>query len=143
MFEAKWYMGNDAVRTLEEENIKTVPSDFYAVHVFVRKKDDLSMMAIGTACPDEKTGDIRIERIVLSEAYRGTIFDELVLRMILFKFQELPNKKIYMWAKDEQQKLLARFGFSSNGEKNTVCCETLLKMSVNTNSIIWPSECKC
>lgn len=139
MFEAKWYMGSDAVHTLEQENIKTVPSDYCAVHIFVRKKDDQSMMAIGTACPDEKTGDIRIERIVLMPKYEGTIFDELVLRMLLFKFQELKNKKIYMWTPDSQQKLLARFGFSSNGEKNG----ELLKMNVNTDEIIWPSECKC
>lgn len=143
MFEAKWYMGNEAVKTLEELNIETVPSDAFAVHIFVKKKDDMSMMALGTACPDGKTGDIQINRITLMEAYKGTLFDELVLRMLLFKFQELKNKNIYMWANEREQKLLVRFGFAAKGEKNCVCGEALLKMSVNTDSIIWPSDCNC
>ena len=144
MFEAKWYMGQEAAETLEKLNIKTNPNDIYAIHIFVTEKDGGGMIAVGSAYPDPKSGgDIFIERIVLMEKYKSTIFDELVLRMLLFKFQELKNKKISMWANEKQAGLLARFGFASNGEKNMASEEMLLKMSVNTNEILWPSDCKC
>ncbi|MBQ2661521.1 MAG: hypothetical protein IJF80_02590 [Clostridia bacterium] len=144
MFEAKWYMGQEAVETLEKLNIKTNANDVYAVHVFVTEKDGGAMIAVGSACPDLKSGgDVQIERIVLMEKYKNTIFDELVLRMLLFKFQELKNKKISMWANEKQASLLARFGFSSTGEKNTASDEMLFKMSADTDKILWPSDCKC
>ncbi|MBQ9832195.1 MAG: hypothetical protein IJO48_00535 [Clostridia bacterium] len=142
MFEAKWYMGSEAVCTLEKVNIRVLPSDEYAVQLFVTEKDDGSMIAVGTICPDMQTGDVCISRITLMPKYAGTIYNELVLRMLLFKTQQMQNTKIYMWADEEEQKLLVPFGFASNGEKNDESGKPLIKMQVKTADIVWPSQCK-
>lgn len=139
MFEAKWYMGDEAVNTLKKLNISTTMEDAFAVHVFVTQKNDGSMIALGSAYPNRESGDICIERIVKMPKYEATIFDEFVLRMLLYKFQEIANQNIYMWANESEQKLIARFGFSAANEKHG----ELLKMQVNTSSIIWPKECDC
>ena len=74
-----------------------------------------------------------IDRIAVMPQYDAMPYAELVLRMLLFKAQELPQREIRINCEEKRFALVRRFGFAQSGAHTFTC---------SRNAIVWDSECR-
>ena len=142
MFAAEWRMGAGAepalalrrgVRVegegaLEAEEFDAL--DEYAAHVYVYDPHSGDSIATGRLYPDN--GDLVLGKITVSPAYSAPLYGDLVLRMLLFRAQQLPAGRIRAQVRPEQIPMLPPFGFVCDGEEPWV----------RRDDVVWDSPCK-
>ena len=74
--------------------------------------------------------------------YESQPYAELVLRMLLFKAQQLPQKHIRIIAEDTRFELVERFGFEPVTEPVKGRGGLVREYRCPTGGIIWDSMCK-
>lgn len=136
MFKAVWSIGRDGFEKIESLRRAAGISDAcdstdaYAGHVYVYEETG-EPIAAGRMYPD---GDaLIIDRIVVMPQYDAMPYAELVLRMLLFKAQELPQREIRINCEEKRFALVRRFGFIQSGAHTFTC---------SRNAIVWDSECR-
>ena len=136
MFKAVWSIGREGFDRIEALRRAAGVSDTcdsmdaYAGHVYVCEETG-EPIAAGRMYPD---GDaLIIGRIAVMPQYDAMPYAELVLRMLLFKAQELPQRKIRIICDESRFALVRRFGFIQSGAHTFTC---------SRNAIVWDSECR-
>lgn len=136
MFKAVWSIGRDGFEKIEFLRRAAGVSDAcdstdaYAGHVYVYEETG-EPIAAGRMYPD---GDaLIIDRIAVMPQYDAMPYAELVLRMLLFKAQELPQNDIRIICDESRFALVRRFGFAQSGAHTFTC---------SRNAIVWDSECR-
>ena len=136
MFKAVWSIGRDgfekigSLRRAAGISDACDSMDAYAGHVYVCEETG-EPIAAGRMYPD---GDaLIIDRIAVMAQYDAMPYAELVLRMLLFKAQELPQRKIRIICDESRFALVRRFGFAQSGAHTFTC---------SRNAIVWDSECR-
>ena len=151
MFKSSWIFGSLEAEAplalrrkvfVEEQGIAESEEfdrfDGYAAHVFV--EDEISPIAAGRMYP---AGDFTYaDRICVHPNYRKEPYDELVLRIMLDKAQQLAGKKIAALLTQEEAKLYIPFGFAPEGETISARNGARKLYTVDRDSIIWDSPCK-
>ncbi|HOG02277.1 MAG: hypothetical protein BWY35_00123 [Firmicutes bacterium ADurb.Bin248] len=113
MFKACWSLGKEdfaGVEFLRQASGAPVDAmDDYAAHVFVSGEDN-EPIAAGRMYP---VGDaLRIDRLVVAAKYATLPYEELTLRMLLYRARELPQSVIEVEPAPGVAGLLPRFGFA-------------------------------
>ena len=104
--------------------------DAYAGHVYVCEETG-EPIAAGRMYPD---GDaLIIDCIAVMPQYDAMPYAELVLRMLLFKAQYLPQRDIRIIRDESRLALVRRFGFIQSGAHTFTC---------SRNAIVWDSACR-
>lgn len=136
MFKAVWSIGRDGFEKIESLRRAAGVSDAcdsmdaYAGHVYVCEETG-EPIAAGRIYPD---GDaLIIDRIAVMPQYDAMPYAELVLRMLLFKAQELPQRKIRIICDESRFALVRRFGFIQSDAHTFTC---------SRDAIVWDSECR-
>ncbi len=135
MFKACWSMGREDFEGIEAlRRVCGVPVDAmddYAAHVFVSDEDG-SPIAAGRLYP---VGDaLRIDRLVASQAYAAMPYEELTLRILLYKAKDMPQAFIDVEPTAAIRPLLPRFGFAPpEGPDGLMRCAR--------EGIVWFSQC--
>ncbi|MBS6323174.1 MAG: hypothetical protein KH409_04225 [Clostridium sp.] len=138
MFKAVWSIGRDGFDRIEalRRAAGACPQcisdgkDAYAGHVYVCEETG-EPIAAGRMYPD---GDaLIIDRIAVMPQYDAMPYAELVLRMLLFKAQELPQNNIRINCEEKRFALVRRFGFAQSDAHTFTC---------SRNAIVWDSECR-
>lgn len=136
MFKAVWSIGRDGFEKIEFLRRAAGVSDAcdsmdaYAGHVYVCEETG-EPIAAGRMYPD---GDaLIIDRIAVMPQYDAMPYAELVLRMLLFKAQELPQREIRIICDESRFASVRRFGFIQSGAHTFTC---------SRNAIVWDSECR-
>ena len=136
MFKAVWSIGRDGFEKIESLRRAAGISDAcdsmdaYAGHVYVCEETG-EPIAAGRMYPD---GDaLIIDRIAVMPQYDAMPYAELVLRMLLFRAQELPQNNIRIICDESRFALVRRFGFARSGAHTFTC---------SRNAIVWDSECR-
>lgn len=151
MFKATWSIGKenfDRIAALRhnvnvlgrgiDEAAEFDALDAYAGHVYVCE-DTGAPIAAGRMYPDSDS--LIIDRIAVMSEYEHLPYAELVLRMLLFKAQELPQRNVRIICEECRFALVERFGFVRTGKpavKHGVLTE---EYSCPTDKIIWDSAC--
>lgn len=138
MFKAVWSIGKEGFDKIEalRRAAGVCPqcisdgTDAFAGHVYVCGETG-EPIAAGRMYPD---GDaLIIDRIAVMPQYDAMPYAELVLRMLLFKAQELPQNDIRIICDESRFALVRRFGFAQTGDNAFSC---------RRDDIIWDSDCK-
>lgn len=136
MFKAVWSIGMDgfekigSLRRAAGVSDACDSMDAYAGHVYVCEETG-EPIAAGRIYPD---GDaLIIDRIAVMPQYDAMPYAELVLRMLLFKAQELPQNDIRIICDESRFALVRRFGFAQSDAHTFTC---------SRNAIVWDSECR-
>lgn len=136
MFKAVWSIGRDGFEKIEFLRRAAGVSDAcdsmdaYAGHVYVCEETG-EPIAAGRMYPD---GDaLVIDRIAVMSEYDAMPYAELVLRMLLFKAQELPQREIRINCEEKRFALVRRFGFIQSDAHTFTC---------SRDAIVWNSECR-
>ena len=114
--------------------------DAIAAHLLVWDEEKGQPIACGRMYP--AGGDIHIGRIAVLPEYRGQMFDDLVLRAMLNRVDELPGARVLMDADAHEQLLLRPFGFAETGEAAFSRGAERKTMAVDRDKIVWDSPCK-
>ncbi|MCE5236612.1 MAG: GNAT family N-acetyltransferase [Clostridiaceae bacterium] len=113
--------------------------DGISAHLFVEDGSGESIAA-GRIFPDGES--TRIGRICVAPPYRGERYDDLVLRLLLYKAEGLAGGNIVACPRSEEAPFYERFGFRREGapyfERNAL----RVRLSVPRDGIVWRSECK-
>lgn len=152
MFKAEWSLGKsdfakiEALRREIYVNGRGIAKaeefdalDAYAGHVYVCE-DTGAPIAAGRIWP---RGDaLIIDRIAVLPAYDTQPYAELVLRLLLFKAQELPQSSIHFIAEAERFALAERFGFKQIAPAQSTRGGMSAEFACPSAAIIWDSACK-
>ncbi len=136
MFKAVWSIGMDGFEKIESLRRAAGVSDAcdntdaYAGHVYVCEETG-EPIAAGRMYPDSDA--LVIDRIAVMRAYDAMPYAELVLRMLLFKAQELPQREIRINCEEKRFALVRRFGFIQSDAHTFTC---------SRDAIVWDSECR-
>ena len=151
MFKTVWGLGlqqgGDALKVRRavfvceqgyDENAEFDHNDGYAAHVFVSDEND-APIASGRMYPD---GDrILMDRIAVMPAFRALPYDELVLRVMLYKAQQSQMREIAAAVYEGGEALYLPFGFKKAGDTTLRGLPAAL-LTVPRESVIWDSACK-
>lgn len=136
MFKAVWSIGRDgfekigSLRRAAGVSDACDSMDAYAGHVYVCEETG-EPIAAGRMYPD---GDaLVIDRITVMSEYDAMPYAELVLRMLLFKAQELPQNEIRINCEEKRFALVRRFGFIQSDAHT---------FTSSRDAIVWDSECR-
>ncbi len=151
MFKATWSIGKNDFDRIEKlrcnvnvlgrgiaEDAEFDALDAYAGHVYVCE-DTGAPIAAGRMYPNND--ELVIDRIAVMSEYEPLPYAELTLRMLLFKAQELPQKRIRIICEECRFALVERFGFVRTGEiepRNGIC---MAEYTCLTDKIVWDSAC--
>ena len=152
MFQGVWSIGTqdfDKIRALRHQvnvTLRGVPEqeefdalDAFAAHVYV-ESDKSEPIAAGRMYPDKD--DVRIDRIAVAPEFSAMPYGELVLRMLLYKAQDMPQSRIVILAEEALFPLLPGFGFTpASGPAPGRGGETAL-FTCPRSAIVWDSACK-
>lgn len=151
MFKATWSIGKENFDRIAElrrtvnvfgrgidEADEFDALDAYAGHVYVCEATG-APIAAGRMYPDNDT--LIIDRIAVMGEYDLLPYAELVLRMLLFKAQELPQKNVRIICEESRFALAERFGFVRTGEPTVKHGIATAEYSCPTDKIIWDSAC--
>ncbi len=136
MFKACWSLGREDFAGIEAlRNAAGMPGDAmdeYAAHVFVSDEDG-TPIAAGRLHPVGEA--LRIDRIAAAHEFAALPYEELVLRILLYRARELPQEIIEVEPTPGIAALLPRFGFAFAGEDARL-------MRCARSGITWFSQCE-
>lgn len=144
MFMTEWTIGTDdfapigTVRAAAGESAVPEPIDGYAVHLYV-KTDAGEPIGAGRIYPVAGRNAVRFDKLLTTPKYRGTVYDELLLRIMLFKAQEMPFQNIETVAGDAAAPLIEKFGMKQAEEPSPEAGKTFY--TIPRDGIIWWSAC--
>lgn len=135
MFKACWSLGRDdfaGVEALREAlGVSIDAMDDYAAHIYVSDEDG-GPIAAGRMYP---VGDaLRIDKMVVAEKYASLPYEELTLRILLYRARELPQNIVEVEVTPGVEELLPRFGFAPVQEDPRF-------MRCARKDIVWFSQC--
>lgn len=135
MFKASWCLGNEDFGGIAAlRNALGVPVDAldeYAAHVYVADENN-KPIAAGRMYPVDDT--LRIDKILSVPECETALYEELVLRILLYRARELPQKTIAVESTPDIEEVLPKFGFSPiEGQSGLMQCAR--------ESIAWFSQC--
>ncbi len=135
MFKACWSLGKEdfvGIESLRRAAGAPVDAmDDYAAHVFVSDEDN-EPIAAGRMYP---VGDaLRIDRLVVAAKYASLPYEELTLRILLYRSRELPQAVIEVDPAPGVASLLPRFGFEPDENDPQL-------MRCARGDITWFSQC--
>lgn len=122
------FTGIEALRN--EAGVGIDAMDDYAAHVFVSTEDG-APIAAGRMYPVDAA--LRIDRLVSAKAYQDLPYEDLVLRILLYRARELSQEMVEVEPTAAIADLLPRFGFVAFGDANLMRCAR--------DAIIWFSQC--
>lgn len=151
MFMTEWTVGTGAgftpVRALREavrvREQGVLPEaefdalDAFAAHLFVRT-DAGEPIGSGRMYPCPERGAVRIDRLVVAPLFRGKLYDDLLLRVMLYKAQQMPFAAIEAAVEEAARPLFASFGF----QPADVRASGATLLCVPRGSVVWPRACK-
>lgn len=153
MFSARFSFGKEegaaamAVRRLVFVEEMGVPEqeefdefDAISAHLLVWDEEEAQPIAAGRLYPLH--ADLCIGHIAVTPAYRGQMFDDLVLRALLNRVDDLPGARVLIDADAHEQKLCAPFGFLETGEEAFHRGAQRKRLAVDRDKIVWDSPCK-
>lgn len=152
MFMTEWTIGTGAgfapVRALREmvrvqeqgvlSEVEFDALDAVAAHLFVHT-DAGAPIAVGRMYPCPECDAVRMDRFIVAPAFRGKLYDDLLLRVMLYKAQQMPFATIEAVAQTTELPLFARFGFHDVKEAHA---HGGVLLAVPRNGVIWESACK-
>jgi predicted GNAT family N-acyltransferase len=151
MFQARWSFGRenfDRVRQLrsacfvEEQGVDEKEEfdafDGVSAHLFVEDSSG-QPIAVGRMFPDGET--TRIGRICVAPAFRGQLYDDLVLRILLYKAEGLAGNTVVTCPQEKDAPFYERFGFAREGEPFFERNALRVRLYVPRDKIVWPKEC--
>ena len=152
MFQTSWTFGKEnfaRVRELrrlcfvEEQGIAEEEEfdafDGVSAHLLVEDEHGASIAA-GRIFPD---GEVtRIGRVCVAPGFRSERYDDLVLRLLLYKAENLMGASIVTCPREAEAPFYERFGFRREGEAFFARGATRLRLAVPREGVVWTSECK-
>ncbi len=151
MFQTRWSFGRenfDYVRQLRlscfveeqgiDENEEFDAFDGISAHLFVEDSTG-EPIAAGRIFPDGET--TRIGRICVAPKFRGRLYDDLVLRILLYKAEGLAGNNVVTYPAEKDVPFYERFGFVRAGEPFFERNAQRVKLCVQRDKIVWPKEC--
>ena len=81
---------------------------------------------------------MRIDRLVVAPLFRGKLYDDLLLRVMLYKAQQMPFAAIEAAVEEAARPLFASFGF----QPADVQASGATLLCVPRGSVVWPRACK-
>ncbi len=114
--------------------------DAISAHLLVWDEEEAQPIAAGRMHPLE--GDICIGHIAVTPAYRGQMFDDLVLRALLNRVDDLPGARVLIDADAHEQNLCRPFGFLETGDAFFSRGAERKTLAVDRDKIVWDSPCK-
>ena len=152
MFMTEWTVGagagfaharalREAVRVYEQgisSEQEFDAMDAVAAHLFVCT-DAGEPIAAGRMYPSLEHDAVRIDRHVVAPAFRGKQYDDLLLRVMLYKAQQMPFSAIEASVGEAERELLTGFGFRPAGLPQT---GQDIVFFVPCSGVIWDSACK-
>ncbi|MEG1559418.1 MAG: GNAT family N-acetyltransferase [Clostridia bacterium] len=152
MYQAVWKLGKSDFSLIEQirnevfvdgfgikESLEFDNLDAISAHVLVTYEDG---DPIATARMFPFDNNTRIGRIAVRERYEGMGYDDLVLRLLLYKAKSLSGKFVTTTAMDFERPLLTKFGFKECGRPFTWCSFSLTPMQLLTSEIDLSGECE-
>jgi len=135
MFQACWSLGKEdfaGIESLRRASGTAVDAmDGCAAHVFVSGEDG-QPIAAGRMYP---AGDaLRIDKLVVCAKHASLPYEELTLRMLLYRARELPQTMIEVEPGPGVESLLPRFGFAPDKNDPRL-------MRCARENITWFSQC--
>lgn len=151
MFLTEWTLGagadfaavralREAVRVREQGSLPAAEFDSVdavAAHLYVRMQAG-EPIAAGRMYPLPERDAVRIDRLVLAPQFRTGMYDDLALRVMLYKAQQMPFAAIEAVVEAAQQPLFARFGFA---QADGLPGQGVL-LRVPREGVVWESACK-
>ncbi len=149
MFMTEWTVGEGAgfapVRALREEAAAergAAPAEFdgmdaFAAHLYVCT-DGGAPIAAGRMYPCPERDAVRMDRLVVAAPFRGKMYDDLALRVMLYKAQQMPFAAIEALVSPEEQPLFSGFGFAPAGAERG----GRILMRMPREAVVWDSVCK-
>ncbi|HWS29463.1 MAG TPA: hypothetical protein VN512_05035 [Clostridia bacterium] len=152
MFQARWSFGREnfeRVREMrrfcfvQEQGIAQSEEfdafDGISAHLFVEDEAG-TPIASGRIFPDR---DItRIGRITTMPDFRNERYDDLVLRLLLYKAEGLAGKSIVTCPRESEAAFYEPFGFKRDGASFFGRNAMRVRLSVPRDGILWHSDCK-
>lgn len=114
--------------------------DAISAHIIVWDDDKDAPIAAGRMYP--YNGDIYIGGITVMPGYRGQMFDDLVLRALLNRVDELPGARVLIDADARERNLCRPLGFLETGEERRCRGAQRKTLAVDREGIVWDSPCK-
>jgi hypothetical protein len=135
MFKACWCLGNEDFGGIEALRgalgVAADALDEYAAHVYVSDENG-APIAAGRMYPVEDA--LRLDKILAAKVYANLPYEELVLRIMLYRARELPQSAVEVEVVPGIEKILPKFGFSHvEGEPRLMRCAR--------GDITWFSQC--
>lgn len=152
MFQARWSFGRENFERIREmrhfcfvqeqgiaQSEEFDDFDGISAHLFVEDEAG-TPIASGRIFPDGEY--TRIGRIATMPAYRSERYDDLVLRLLLYKAEGLAGKSIVTCPRESEAAFYERFGFRREGEPFFERNAMRIKLTVPRDGILWHSDCK-
>lgn len=151
MFKTRWSFGREnfeSVRALrracfvDEQGVAPDEEfdafDGISAHLFVEDESG-APIAAGRIFPD---GDItRVGRICVAPPYRDGRYDDLVLRLLLYKAEGLAGNAVVTCPREADAPVYERFGFRREGAPFFGRGSLRVRLRVPRDGIVWHSEC--
>ncbi len=135
MFKACWYLGNEDFGGIEalrsDLDVCADALDEYAAHVYVSDENGVPIAA-GRMYPIGEA--LRLDRILAARQYANLPYEELVLRILLYRARELPQSVIEVETVPGIENILPKFGFSQTDDDPRI-------MRCARDAITWFSLC--
>lgn len=144
MFMTEWSVGTEdfapigALREAAGESPKAEPIDAYAVQLYV-KTDAGEPIGAGRIYPVAERNAVRFDKLMTAPKYNGTVYDELLLRIMLFKAQQMPFATIETVAGGGTGKLIEKFGLQVSAEESPEPGKTFY--TIPRGDVVWWSAC--
>lgn len=151
MFIASWLPGNaefgkiDLVRTEvfeRERGIRLDPAEDAretAARLLVSLEDGSPVAAAKMVLRKDA---LEVGEIAVRKPYRDQGYEDLCLRMLLYKARQMPYDQINAYAEEAELPLYLKFGFSTTGTPVQRHGRTVWQLTVNREGIILASECR-
>ncbi|MBE5784952.1 MAG: hypothetical protein E7330_04055 [Clostridiales bacterium] len=140
----EWFIGTaefapiGAIRAAAGERAEAEAIDEYAVHLYV-KTDAGEPIGAGRIYPVAPRNAVRFDKLLTTPKYRGTVYDELLLRIMLFKAQEMPFQNIETVAGSATAGLIEKFGLKQAEDPSPEEGKTFY--TIPRDAVIWWSAC--
>ena len=151
MISNRWFLGADDIsdalmireKVFVEEQGNPADAEFEeldktALHLVIYADS----APVGCARMVPHNDGVKVSRIAVLKQARGKRYGDLIMRLLLFKAQQMGAKFVSLDARDTAIDFYSRFGFTITGEPLCSACHACVPMTVSTEDVQYPSECQ-